>query len=112
MPSKGRRAASRQAHLRQRKRRSKAQPQVFDPGPTESRRPVDDEADIEAGLEPAPLAVAAVPATPRAVRRGRQRTPQPEDAPVYRYLGPELRRIGAIASIIAIILAVLTVLLR
>ena len=111
MPSKSRRAASRQAQVRRRKRRSKAQPQDFDPGPTESAREsavAEPVMDPEVRPEPAmPTADSRQAARPRRrASAGSQSTPA-----VYRYLGPELRRIGMMAGIIVVILAILTVVL-
>ena len=107
MPKKGHRAASRQAQLRQRQRRTRGQPQEFDPGPTESSATViDEEPAVEPELEE------EVPiAAPRPVRRSRRRT-APEPVQVYGQLGAELRLIGILTAFVGVILAVLTVLLR
>ena len=104
MPSKSRRAASRQAQIRQKRRRSKAQPQDFDPGPTKSTR---ESAVVEPEVRPEP----AMPtATSRQTARPRRRASAGATSTpaVYRYLRPELKRIGMMAGIIIAILAILT----
>ena len=110
MPSKSRRAASRQSQVQRRRRRSKAQPQDFDPGPTKSSREsavAEPVVEPEVGLEPALAGATAVSrqmATPRRrASSGGSTTPA-----VYRYLGAEMRRIGMIAGIMAVILTILT----
>ena len=108
MPTKGRKAASRQAKLRQKKRRGKGGIQMFDAGPTDSKlvaQESDSEADPEPQPAPSPVAVARPPA--RAARRSRQPIVT-EEAPRYRYLGAELRRIGAIAIVILAVLVALS----
>ena len=114
MPSKSRKAASRQAQLQRKRRKAKGQ-QEFDPGPTaseaEDRRSAtiadaaaEPEAVVEsAALEPQPA--------PRATRRSRQRGTV-ESALMYPHLLHELRHIGILAILMGIILAVLTVVLR
>ena len=120
MPSKSRRAASRQAQLRRKKRRGKdpGQGQDFDPGPTEAdvaerAAEVEEEAaDLPAPeTAPGPALSTSRPATARAVRRSR-RGASAESALEYGYLGSELKRIGMIAMLIVVLLAVLTVFLR
>ncbi len=118
MPKKSRRVAVRQAELGQRKRRSHrsggAQPAAQGPAaqvsaPTvESPEPAT--ATMEAAAAPQPAAAPA-PEAPRAV-------PQPAAAaaaaprPAAPYMMPELRRIGMIAALMLVILAVLTAVLR
>ena len=124
MPSKSRRAASRQAQLSGRRRRrggrtreataqaATAQPQVH-----EVRRQSRSSA---ATANPTTLAPSeavqprqtAAPSTTTTRRRAsRPRTPV-EPLQMYPYLGSELRRIGALSGLVAITLAVLTVVLR
>ena len=100
MPTKGKRAASRQAKLRQKRRRGKGGTQVFDAGPTESEVAAKQsvaEAEPEPQAAPRPVAVAAPQARP--ARRSRQPSAA-EAAPRYQYLGAELRRIGALTIVI------------
>ncbi len=113
MPNKAHRAASRQAQVKRRRRRDKTRTQEFDAGPDESTvvatvaEPV-----VEADVEPesvaqrAPARVAQVPA-----RRSRDRAAA-EPAPAQKFLAGELRQIGMITTMIAVVLAVLTVFLR
>ena len=97
MPSKGSRAASRQAKLREKKRRGRGAAQVFDSGPTESQKKAAAEAALEEGTGPRREVVAPGPARPaRSSRRGMVAG----QAPSYQYLGAELRRIGVIATVI------------
>ena len=102
MPSKSRRAASRQAEVRRRRKRGRGAPETFETGPTESQRVariVEEEASGQqrpAAPSPAGAAVA------RPARRAR--SAEREEAPSYGYLGAELRRIGVITTLIAAIL--------
>ena len=101
MPSKSRRAASRQAQVRRRRKRGRGAQEAFDTGPTESQRVarmVEEEASGQqrpAAPSPAGAAVA------RPARRARM---ERDEAPSYGYLGAELRRIGVITTLIATIL--------
>ena len=98
MPTKGKRAASRQAKLRQKRRRGKGGIQVFDAGPTESEMAAKQSvAEPEPQPAPRPVEVAAPQARP--ARRSRQPSAA-EAAPRYQYLGAELRRIGALTIVI------------
>lgn len=106
MPSKSHKAASRQAKLRDKRRRGKAAPQVFDAGPSEATQAAVEQ-DSEAPAPP--LAEAAAPRAARQTRRSRRA--EAEVAPTYPYLGGELRRIGVVAVGILAILAVLSFLL-
>ena len=105
MPSKGQRAASRQAKLRQKRRRSKGGAQLFDPGPTESKRVAEEGVEPEPQRAPRPVSVA--PSTTQTPRRPRQRSPA-ELAPRYEYLGAELRHIGILTIVMLAILAALS----
>ena len=116
MPSKSKRVASRQAQLRQRKRKIKGQVQEFDPGPSEStvEGTAGPEPVVEAVAQQETVLEASVPASqpvPRQTRRSRQRTTA-EPALVYSHLPSELRHIGILAALLAVALAVLTVFLR
>ena len=109
MPSKSRRAASRQSQLK-RKRRGQSRPQEFDAGPTESsQRVVMDDAAEEAGVETAIAApVAGVSQSPaRRVQRSRRQAAS-ETPLTYNYLGSEVRRTAVITGLIAIVLVVMT----
>ena len=124
MPSKGRKAASRQAELNRKKRRSKnpRQPE-FEAAPVMSLTGADTavaEPDTEASetvdsSTDQPRPEAARPATRvRSPRRSSgQRAATVDSTPlVYRYLGKEIRQIGAISSLIVVILVALTFVLR
>ena len=119
MPSKSQRAASRQAQLRRRKPRGKGRTQEFAAGPVRAE-PAPDAPAAEADSEPVqgpastPAAVlqpepgiGAPGAAARPARRPRVRTAN-DPAAVYRYLGPELRRIGLITTAIVAVLIGLT----
>ena len=111
MPKKSRRVAVRQAELGQRKRRSnRAGAQAQGPEAQVSAPIVQSTESIAATSDaPAVLQAAAVPETPRSA-------PQPAPTPATRvaapYMWPELRRIGVIAGLMLVILAVLTAVLR
>lgn len=114
MPNKARKAASRQAQLRRRKRRVKSEPtRVFDAGPQESSGMRSAE-EASAVLDADPAVETSPPApTARPARRSRQRAvSEPQSAAVYIHLGAELRRIGLIAGFMVVVLAGLTVALR
>ena len=114
MPSKAQRAASRQARLSRRRRRGKAAPQNFQAGPTQPSAvaepsvdgrpspPVRQAASISART-PASASVAA-----GTTARARRRAADTGTSNVSRYLGRELRQIGVISSLIAVILIGLT----
>ncbi len=113
MPSRGRKRASRQAQLSQKRRRNRsgANARTFDPGPTQSREaapptPVVSSASAATAAVAAVAAVAAAPA-PAAPRRQRRQA-APNTPMVYRYLGRELRQIGILASVMAAALVALS----
>jgi hypothetical protein len=111
MPSKSQRAATRQAKLRDKKRRGKAAPQAFEVGPT-ARSLDEDEEGSEAMPAPRPAAVepraSAFPAgAPRASRRAKE-AGGTEVAATYPYMGAELKRIAVIAAFIFAIIVALT----
>ena len=105
MPSKSHRAASRQAKLRQKRRRGKAAAQSFDAGPPEPTGAPAAVADDEP--QPAPKKERPLAPSSRAARRARAAATD-ETAPTNVYLGSELRRIGAVTLGILTILAVLS----
>ena len=112
MPSKAQRAASRQARLSRRRRRGKAAPQNFQSGPSQ-QQPENETAAASPGrpARRAPSTSAQTPAaatTTRATARSRRRGTDSGASNVTRYLGRELRQIGAITSVIAVILVGLT----
>lgn len=123
MPSKGRKAASRQAQLNRKKRRSKnpRQPE-FEAAPVMSRTAVETavaetEIDELAAVEDStPQPEAATRPAPRVRstrRRGGSRSAAEEQTPlVYQYLSREIRQIGIITSLIVAILVGLTFVLR
>ena len=105
MPSKSRRAASRQAQLKRKRQRGKSRSQEFDPGPTEPRQPASTlEAEEDADVATvSPTAQQAVRQAPRSRRQSLGETPL-----TYPYLSSELKQIGAISALIVVTLVVLT----
>ncbi len=112
MPNKAHRAASRQAQVKRHKRRGKTRPQEFDAGPGEStvvatvaEPVVEDDVELKGVAQRASARAAQAPArrSSRAVA---------EAAPGQKFLAGELRQIGMIATMIVVVLAVLTVFLR
>ena len=101
MPKKGHRAASRQAQLRQRKRRGRGQSQVFDAGP------VAPSPDIAVEERPDAVEAEPVPApeprqtSTRDTRRSRQRAAAAAEPLTLPYLGAELKRIAAFSTLIS-----------
>ena len=108
MPSKGKKTASRQASLRDRKRRGKAAPQDFQAAPTS--RKVDEEtgAPVDTTTSSSATAIATTkPArTPRLTRRARQAAA--EEGGTNSHLGAELRHIGVVSSGIFVIIIALS----
>ena len=102
MPSKSQRAASRQARLRERRKKGRPAPQTFQAAPTE-RRQEDEEA---AAMPPKPAAAAAPSmASTAPVRPARRARNAPEAATAeYPYMKPELIRIGAMSSVVLVII--------
>ena len=114
MPSKAQRAASRQARLSRRRRRGKAAPQNFQAGPTQRPTVSDTSED-----SPSPRARQAtsfraqVPASTSSspsptMRSRRRRAADAGSSNASRFLSRELRQIGVITSLIAVILVGLT----
>ena len=102
MPSKSRRAASRQAEVRRRRKRGRGAAEAFDTGPTESQR-VARIVEEEASGQPqtaAPSPIGAAMTRPARMARAAGR----DEVPSYGYLGAELRRIGVITTLIVAIL--------
>ena len=98
MPSKGKRTASRQAKIRQQRRRGRGAAQEFDAGPSEAELAAR-ETTTESGSPPAV-------ATAAPVRSARRSSRSSETTPLsYPYLGAELKRIGVIALLMFIVLA-------
>jgi hypothetical protein len=113
MPSKAQRAASRQARLSRRRRRGKAAPQNFHAEPTKPNAVA--ESSVDAPRHPVRQAAslsartsASASMETRSAPRGRRRAVDAGASNVSRYLGRELRQIGAISSLIAVILVGLT----
>ena len=113
MPKKSRRVAVRQAELGQRKRRfHRAGAQAQGPATQVSAPTVQSTEPIAVTSEAQAVPQAAsVPETPRSA-------PQPAHTPTTAaraaapYMWPELKRIGVIAGLMLVILAVLTAVLR
>ncbi len=122
MPSKGSKAASRQAQLNRKKRRGKKpRQQEFETAPVMSRTAVETavaepEMDEPATVEdstPRPEAARPAPRVRSSRRRGGQPGVVEDSSPaVYQYLGKEMRQIGIITSLIVAILVALTFVLR
>ena len=108
MPSKSHRAASRQAKLRQKKRRGRAAAQVFQAGPSESSVASEEPTALAAEPKTRPAAVTKAP-TGQA-RRSKGGTSK-ETMPPQAYLSSELRRIGVVSLVILAILAALSFIL-
>ena len=103
MPSKSQRAASRQARVRNRRKKGRPAPQTFQAAPAQ-RRQEDEEA---AAMPPSPATATAPSMTSTAPVRPARRAQRAQEvaAAEYPYLKPELIRIGAISSVVLIIIA-------
>ncbi len=129
MADKGKRVASRQAQLKRRKRKGKARSHRFDAGPGEVAATTPEVAASGATESTTPEPTS--PAAPAAAQTTLETLPDPsrtaasirtskrgraaaraEAAATYPYLGVELRHIGVVASVLAVALVVLTLLLR
>lgn len=114
MPSKAQRAASRQARLSRRRKRGKSAPQAFQAGPVRPSANGDAAVGVARRSAGATRSVSeqtsagAARATTSAAARPRRRIASPGVSNVSRYLGRELRQIGAITTLIAVILVGLT----
>jgi hypothetical protein len=112
MPSKGRKAASRQAGLKSRRKRRKGGRQEFEAGPTVSSRVAAEEDSRDASSDsPGPVAqpVRVPQVTSRASRAAQAAAA--EAAAAHPYLAKELLRIGMVTGVILVILAVASVVL-
>ena len=117
MPSKSRRAASRQAQLSGRRRRRGGRPRGEDAALTQVQqvrrqaRPTTD-AVTTTSTQEAPAAVqtreTTAPVAAQTRRRSARARAPMEPLQMYPYLGSELRRIGALTGLMVITLAVLT----
>ncbi len=112
MPSKGRKAASRQAGLKSHRKNRKSGPQVFATGPTVSSRPAEEQDSADAA--PAPTRPAAPPVmVPRVTSRASKAAQSAAAAAAAQqpYMTKELLRIGMVTGVILVILAVAAVVL-
>ena len=110
MPSKGSKAAQRQAQLRGKKRRGKGAPNIVEVGPrvpAEAATPVDSANVAEAADAPAENERAATERHARAARRPRATRADAQTARPS-YLGAELRQIGLITVVVLAALAAMT----
>ena len=113
MPSKAQRAASRQARLSRRRRRGKAAPQNFQAAPPQPTAVSDppSSAPIRTVRQASSFRseIASEAASPaRPALRSRRRGAETGTSNTNRYLGRELRQIGAITTLIAVIIFGLT----
>ena len=108
MPSKSQRAASRQARVRNRRKKGRAAPQTFQAAPTERRQ--EDEEAAAAAPRPAAASATAPSMTSTAPVRPARRARRAEETATaeYPYLKPELIRIGAMSSVVLLIIVGLT----
>ena len=109
MPKKGHKTASRQAQLQKKRKRGESRAQEFDAGPSEADIAARQDALAEQGLDTRPSGDA--PPTHALAPRLRNRA-SASATPMYPSIRPELARIGVLTSIIGVILAILTILLR
>ena len=120
MPSKNKRAASRQAQLRQRRRRGgRARSPARAEAAPEVRRTSALQRPAGAVATAAPITTTATAPqaleareSPIARRRASRARVQLEPLPMYAHLGSEIRRIGALMGLVVVALAALTVVLR
>ncbi len=107
MPSKGRQRASRQAQLKSRRRKGRAQ--VVD-----SRRDVteitstDSESDSTDGVRAVSHSVQNVDMSAKPAQIKPQTSKNNAGALTYRYLGSEIKQIGLVASVIIVLLIAFT----
>ena len=124
MPSKGSKAASRQAKLSQKRRRGKGAPRVYDSAPTAPREGVAGPVEAQSATEFEATAESQETAsqTKRAVSEAASPSPRRRSRAAmaataataestYPFLGIELRRIGLITFLIVVLLSVLTAVL-
>ena len=118
MPGKARRVASRQSQLNRRRRKQQRGPSGTPPV-VAAQVQVDDQPSDEDAVEPkrtAAPAPASMRATPAAAQPGAAIAPRfsrirGERPDAYNYVGPEIRRILAMAGVVVVALVVLGVLL-
>ncbi len=118
MPGKARRVAARQSQLNRKRRKQQrgpsgtppvvaAQVQVDDPPSDEvAAQPEQTSVPARASMRATPAAAQPAPASP--LRSGRVRGERPD---AYNYVGPEIRRILAMAGVVVVALVILGVLL-
>ena len=116
MPSKAQRAASRQARLSRRRRRGKGTSQTFQAGPTQPTAVSDTASEapsrqVRQAASVRSSATTSGPSISGPAPRTRRRSSEAGTPLVGKYLGRELRQIGIITSLIAVILAGLTLVL-
>ena len=118
MPGKARRVAARQSQLNRKRRKQQrgpsgtppavaAQVQVDDqPSDEVAAQPEQTSVPARASMRATPVAAQPAPASP--LRSGRVRGERPD---AYNYVGPEIRRILAMAGVVVVALVILGVLL-
>ena len=108
MPSKGKKIASRQAGLRDKKKRGKGAAQQFQVAPTTRQVDEEDGTPVAApqGTAATTTASPQPTRTPRLTRRARQAAV--EEVGTYQYMGAEIRHIGVVASGILVIIVALS----
>ena len=106
MPSKGQRAAARQAKLRNnKKKRDKTGSHKFDPGPIESKQETSESVSQQEASQMVSQDPTPVPVTGHDSGRLSKTS---ETTPLYSHLGSELSRIGILTAVIGVILFILT----
>lgn len=118
MPGKARRVAARQSQLNRRRRKQQRGPSGTPPV-VASQVQVDDGSSDEAAEQPeqpaapapAPMPAAPVAAHPGPAGQYRAARVRGERPDAYKYVGPEIRRILAMAGVVVVALAVLGILL-
>ncbi len=115
MPSKNQRAASRQAKVRNKRKKGRPAPQDFKAGPTQTQQSGEQHevsstpvSTGQAAQDRQPLGPASLGSQRHSRRTNRSRE---TDLAVYPYLKPELIRIGVISSIIFVMIGIMTLLL-
>jgi hypothetical protein len=105
MPTKGGKVATRQARLKKRRRRGQGAGQDFQAGPVERvKTPEEEEAEAAVALAAPARPSSIMGPSPDRPRRTRQAA-SAEPVAVQKYMGAELRRIGAVALVIFALLA-------
>ena len=112
MPSKGSKAASRQANLKSRRKHRKGGPQAFETGPTVSSRAAEEQDSVDAA--PAPTRPVVPPVRALGVTSRASKAAQSAAAAAAAqqpYMTKELLRIGMVTGVILVFLAVAAVVL-